>query len=333
MKEIHNVNIVHEFPLPIPFDIRAELPVTPEISEFVWKSRETVRNIIQHKDKRILLLCGPCSIDSVPAALEYASLFRSIRDEVSDVFFPVMRAYFEKPRTTIGWKGLVYDPDLDTSFRIEKGLRLTRKLLLELANLSLPVATEVLEPIIPQYIADLISWASIGARTSESQTHRQLASGLSMPVGFKNSTDGSIPVAVDAIRTASASHSFLGVIDDGRTGVFQTRGNPDCHLVLRGGMNSPNYQSEHIAFARELMRREKVNPAKQGEIMMDVLSQFKNGETSIRGVMLESYIKNGNQPIAKKGQMIPGLSVTDPCLGWQETKDLILKSAEFLRKG
>ena len=348
MKEIHNVNIVHEFPLPIPFDIRAELPVTPEISEFVWKSRETVRNIIHHKDKRILLLCGPCSIDSVPAAIEYATLLRTIKDEVSDVFFPVMRAYFEKPRTTIGWKGMVYDPDLDTSFRIEKGLRLSRKLLLELANLSLPVATEVLEPIIPQYIADLISWASIGARTSESQTHRQLASGLSMPVGFKNSTDGSIPVAVDAIRTASASHSFLGVIDDGRTGVFQTRGNPDCHLVLRGGMNSPNYQSEHIAFARELMRREKVNPAividcshanskrnpaKQGEIMMDVLSQFKNGETAIRGVMLESYIKNGNQPIAKKGQMIPGLSVTDPCLGWEETKDLILKSADFLRKG
>ena len=204
-----------------------------------------------------------------------------------------------------------------------------------------------MEPIIPQYIADLISWASIGARTSESQTHRQLASGLSMPVGFKNSTDGSIPVAVDAIRTASASHSFLGVIDDGRTGVFQTRGNPDCHLVLRGGMNSPNYQSEHIAFARELMRREKVNPAividcshansrrqpeKQAVVLRDVLTQYKNGEKAIRGVMLESYIKMGNQPIAKKGQMIPGLSVTDPCLGWQETKELILESAEFLRK-
>lgn len=347
MKEVHNINIIHEFPLPIPMEIRAELPITPNISEFIWKSRETVRNIINHKDKRILLLCGPCSIDSVPAAIEYATLFRSIRDEVSDVFFPVMRAYFEKPRTTIGWKGMVYDPDLDTSFRIEKGLRLTRKLLLELASLSLPVATEVLEPIIPQYIADLISWASIGARTSESQTHRQLASGLSMPVGFKNSTDGSIPVAVDAIRTASASHSFLGVIDDGRTGVFQTRGNPDCHLVLRGGMNSPNYQAEHIAFARELMRREKVNPAivvdcshansrrqpdKQGVVMRDVLTQFKNGESAIRGVMLESYIKMGSQPIAKKGQMIPGLSVTDPCLGWPETRDLILESAEFLRK-
>ena len=189
MREVYNVNIENELPLPIPQEIREELPITAEITENIWEYRQTIRNIVQRKDKRLMLICGPCSIDSLPAAVEYAMLLRGLRDEVSDVFYPVVRAYFEKPRTTIGWKGLVYDPDLDTSFRIEKGLRLSRKLLLDLARLDLPAATEILEPIIPQYLADLISWASIGARTSESQTHRQLASGLSMPVGFKNSTD------------------------------------------------------------------------------------------------------------------------------------------------
>ncbi len=347
MREVYNVNIENELPLPIPQEIREELPITAEITENIWEYRQTIRNIVQRKDKRLMLICGPCSIDSLPAAVEYAMLLRGLRDEVSDVFYPVVRAYFEKPRTTIGWKGLVYDPDLDTSFRIEKGLRLSRKLLLDLARLDLPAATEILEPIIPQYLADLISWASIGARTSESQTHRQLASGLSMPVGFKNSTDGSIPVAVDAIRTASAKHSFLGVIDDGRTGIFQTKGNPDCHLILRGGQNGPNYTSEHIAFASELMRREKVHPAivvdcshansrkdpaRQSVVLMDVLQQIREGQNAICGVMLESYIKQGSQPIAAKGQMIPGLSVTDPCLGWEQTRELVLKAADMLRK-
>ena len=342
MKQVYNVNIENEFPLPTPEEIRNELPVNPEIAEKIWRFRQEIRDIIRRKDKRILMICGPCSIDSIPAALEYAARLSELRRQVADKFMIVMRAYFEKPRTTIGWKGLVYDPDLDRSFHIEKGLRLTRKILLDLARLDMPAATEILEPIIPQYIADLISWASIGARTSESQTHRQLASGLSMPVGFKNSTDGSIPVAVDAIRTASAKHSFLGVIDDGRTGVFNTSGNAYCHLILRGGIHAPNYTSEYIAFAKELMIREKVfpaivvdcshansqkNPLKQKDIMRNVMDQIRAGQSAICGVMLESYMKTGNQPIAEKGCIIPGLSVTDPCLGWEETRDLILEAA------
>jgi len=345
MKKVDNINIVSETPLPTPDEIRMELPVTAEIAENVWQFRQTVGSIVTGKDPRILMICGPCSIDSIPAAMEYAMHLRSLQEKVSDRMFLVMRAYFEKPRTTIGWKGLVYDPDLDRSFHIEKGLRLSRKLLLNLAEMGIPAATEFLEPIIPQYTADLISWASIGARTSESQTHRQMASGLSMPVGFKNSTDGSIGVAVDAIRTASARHSFLGVINDGRTGVFSTRGNPYCHLILRGGVHEPNYTSEYIAFSRELMIREKLfpsivvdcshansqrNPLKQGEILHNVAEQIIAGQDAIRGVMLESYMKTGRQNM-DKGAIIPGLSITDPCLGWPETESLILETAEMLR--
>ena len=346
MKKVSNINIESEMPLPTPDEIRMELPVTAEIAENVWQFRQTIGNIISGRDPRILMICGPCSIDSIPAAMEYAMRLRALREKVEDRMFPVMRAYFEKPRTTIGWKGLVYDPDLDRSFHIEKGLRLSRKLLLSLAEMGIPAATEFLEPIIPQYTSDLISWASIGARTSESQTHRQMASGLSMPVGFKNSTDGSISVAVDAIRTASARHSFLGVINDGRTGVFFTRGNPFCHLVLRGGIHEPNYTSEYIAFSRELMVREKLfpsivvdcshansqrNPLKQGPILLNVIEQILAGQNAIRGVMLESYMKTGRQDMDNKAAIIPGLSITDPCLGWPETEELILRTAEMLR--
>ncbi len=346
MRQVYNINIEQEFPLPTPLEIRSELPVTAELAENVYKARQEVRNVIRRKDPRIMMICGPCSIDSLPAAMEYATHLRALREKVKDKFLIVMRAYFEKPRTTVGWKGLVYDPDLDNSFHIEKGLRLSRKLLLELAALDIPAATEFLEPIIPQYTADLISWASIGARTSESQTHRQLASGLSMPVGFKNSTDGSIPIAVDAIRTASASHSFLGVIDDGRTGIFRTRGNPNCHLILRGGLHAPNYYPEYIAFAKELMLRQKVNPAividcshansqrnpqKQKDILFSLIDQINGGQDVICGTMLESYMKTGRQDIAAKGCMIPGLSVTDPCLGWEETEGLILEAAARLK--
>ena len=287
-----------------------------------------------------MVICGPCSIDSIPAAVEYAARLKSIQEKVSSKLMLIMRTYFEKPRTTVGWKGLIYDPDLDRSFNIEKGLRLARRLLLQLSEMRLPVATEFLEPIIPQYLADLVTWASIGARTTESQTHRQLASGLSMPIGFKNSTDGAISVAVDAIKTASATHSFLGVINDGRTGVFRTRGNKFCHIVLRGGIHGPNYASENIAYVKELMRKEKLvpsividcshgnsmrHPEMQPVILRDVLGQIRAGENTISGVMIESYIKTGRQDIAERGKMIPGLSVTDPCLGWEETEAAILE--------
>lgn len=343
MKQVYNVNIASETPLPTPQEIRSELPISAELADKVYRFRIQIQDVILRKDPRLLMICGPCSIDNVACALDYAGRLRELQKAVADKFLIVMRAYFEKPRTTVGWKGLVYDPDLDKSFHIEKGLRLSRGLLIRLAELGLPAATEFLEPIIPQYTADLISWASIGARTSESQTHRQLASGLSMPVGFKNSTDGSIAVAVDAIRTASAQHSFLGVIDDGRTGVFSTRGNPYCHLILRGGLHEPNYFPEHIAFARELMIRKGIRPVivvdcshansqrhpeKQKEILDSLIQQANSPSSPVRGVMLESYLKTGRQDISDdKSCMIPGLSVTDPCLGWDETRELILKSA------
>ena len=215
MKKVYNINIEAQHPLPTPQEIHAELPLTSAMEDFVETSRHRIEEIIRRKDKRILVVTGPCSIDNADAALDYADRLKKLQEQVGDKFLLVMRTYFEKPRTTIGWKGLVYDPDLDKTFNIEKGLRLSRKILLAMAERELPTATEFLDPIIPQYLSDLISWAAIGARTTESQTHRQLVSGLSMPVGFKNATDGSIHIAIDAIKTASAKHSFLGVINDG----------------------------------------------------------------------------------------------------------------------
>ena len=345
MSKIVNLNIENQYPLPTPQEILEELPTTFVTEDTVYRFRQDVERIIQRKDPRILVITGPCSIDSLPAALEYASALRSLQQKVASKMMLVMRTYFEKPRTTLGWKGMIYDPDLNQSFNIEKGVRMARKLLLEITRMELPTATEFLEPIIPQYIADLISWAAIGARTVESQTHRQLASGLSMPVGFKNATDGSINVAVDAIQTARAKHSFLGVINDGRTGVFQTRGNRNCHVVLRGGQHLPNYCSEHVAYTVELMKRLKLtpsvmidcshansmrNPLMQPKIMMDVVAQIRSGQKAICGMMLESYIKTGRQDISTKGKMIPGISITDACLGWQETEAAILAAYEQL---
>ncbi len=348
MKKVSNLNIVREFPLPTPREILAELPLTTEMTEHIYEARVATENILKRKDKRILVVCGPCSIDSVPAAMEYAMHLKRLQEKVSDKMFVIMRTYFEKPRTTVGWKGMAYDPDLDESFNIEKGLRLARKLLIQVAELQLPAATEFLEPIIPQYFADLITWASIGARTSESQTHRQLASGLSMPVGFKNATDGQIPVAIDAIKTANAQHSFLGVINDGRTGVFSTKGNPVCHVVLRGGSMGANYTSEHIAFTKELIRRKKVQipsividcshansgkkPENQPKVLQDIVAQINAGENAISGVMLESYIKQGRQDInVDRGKMIPGLSLTDACLGWAETEQAVMDAYNALK--
>ncbi len=343
--KVNNLNIANQYPLPTPQEILEELPTTFVSEDAVFRFRQDVENIIQRRDPRILVITGPCSIDSLPAALEYASALRNLQDKVSSKMMLVMRTYFEKPRTTIGWKGMIYDPDLNQSFNIEKGVRMARKLLLEITRMELPAATEFLEPIIPQYYADLISWAAIGARTVESQTHRQLASGLSMPVGFKNATDGSINVAVEAIQTARAKHSFLGVINDGRTGVFQTRGNHNCHVILRGGQHLPNYSSEHVAYTVELMKRLKLTPSvmidcshanslrdplKQPKILENVISQIRGGQSAICGVMLESYLKTGKQDIITRGKIFPGISVTDACLGWQETEEAILAAFEQL---
>ena len=345
MSKVSNLNIRNQYPLPTPQEVLGEQPLDFVAEDMVCRFRKQVEDIIFRKDKRLLVITGPCSIDSLPAAMEYAAHLKKLQNRVEDKMMLVMSTYFEKPRTTLGWKGMIYDPDLNQSFNIEKGVRQARRLLLEVNRIGLPSATEFLDPIIPQYIADLISWAAIGARTVESQTHRQLASGLSMPVGFKNATDGSIHVAVDAIRTARAQHSFLGVIADGRTGVFQTAGNYMCHVVLRGGQQMPNYGSENVAYTVELMRKLKLtpsvmvdcshansrkNPLQQIPVLMDVVEQIRSGQEALCGVMLESYIKTGHQEITGAGKVIPGISVTDACLGWAETEEGLLQAYERL---
>lgn len=347
MKQTYNVNIESQEPLPTPQSIRSEFPITDAIAENVAAARNAIEDILSGSDKRLMVITGPCSIDNIEAANEYAARMAELSPKVSDKIFLIMRAYFEKPRTVIGWKGLIYDPFLDGSFtNIEAGIKLARKLLLHLAELKIPAATEMLEPVIPQYIADLISWAAIGARTTESQTHRQMASGLSMPTGFKNTTDGDIQVAIEAIRAAGSPHTFLGVIDDGHMGFFRTRGNKFCHLVLRGGTNGPNYGSEYIAFTRELMKKAKLNPAividcshgnslKKPELQSvafrDAIRQISEGETVIKGLMLESYLTPGKQDINHDRGMVPGLSVTDACIGWAETEALILETHSKLK--
>ena len=346
MNKIFNVNIERQYPIPTPQEIRTELPMPPQLAESVFTARKTIENIIARRDKRLLLIAGPCSIDDIDAAMEYGSRLRKLQDEVSSKFFVVMRSYFEKPRTTIGWKGLIYDPDLtNKTCNIEKGLRTARNLMLKLTSSGLPLATEFLDPVIPQYIADLVSWAAIGARTTESQTHRQMASGFSMPTGFKNSTDGSVNVAIDAIKAAAAKHAFLGVIEDGRMGVFQTRGNPNCHIVLRGGAEGPNYASEHIVFAKELLRKAGLvqsivvdcshgnslkRPERQVNVLEDIVEQVKAGETAISGVMMESYLHTGRQDVAEGKATKPGLSITDACIGWEETETAIKKACKRL---
>ena len=339
MPQISNVNITSSTPLTPPAGILAELPLTPQATAAVLRARAAVTAILERRDRRLLVIAGPCSIHATGSAEEYARRLGRLAEEVGERICLLMRVYFEKPRTTLGWKGLMYDPDMDGSYNIEKGIRTARRLLLDINGLGVPAATEMLDPVIPQYTADLIAWAAIGARTTESQTHRQLASGLSMPTGFKNTTDGSIQVAVDAIRTAAASHSFLGVDPDGRTAVYTTAGNRFCHLVLRGGGAArPNYGSEFIAFARELLKKAKlpVNimvdcshdnsgrvPERQADVLRDILRQIKGGERDIIGVMLESNLEPGKQELKTGRPAAPGLSVTDPCLGWAATEALV----------
>ena len=343
MNKVYNINIVSQTPLPTPNEIHSELPIPEESENFVAQSRQQLIDILNHKDDRFLVITGPCSINDIPSAIAYAERFQKLQRKVSDKLFLIMRTYFEKPRTTVGWKGMIYDPAMDKSFQIERGLRISRDLLLQLTAMRIPTATEFLDPIIPQYLCDLITWAAIGARTTESQTHRQMASGMSMPIGFKNATDGSITIAIDAIKTAAAQHSFLGVINDGRTGIFSTKGNPNCHIVLRGSSIDPNYGSEYIAFSKELLRKAGLNqaiivdcshgnsrkmPKNQIKAAEDVIQQRKEGNKAIVGIMLESYLKEGRQEIGD--YMVPGLSVTDACIGWDDTEKLILSAYHSL---
>lgn len=342
----NNINISSRSALSSPGAIRSELPLSLEAVQRIVRDRGEICDILDGKSDRVMAIVGPCSIHDPEAALQYAEKLKRLEEKVNDVFKVIMRVYFEKPRTTVGWKGLINDPDLNGSYNIEKGIFLARKLLLRIIDIGLPAATEMLDPILAQYLADAVSWAAIGARTTEAQTHRQLGSGVSMPVGFKNATDGSFQIALDAIKTAASKHSFIGVLEDGHVGVFRTKGNPYCHIVLRGGATLPNYGAEYISFLKVLMAKEKIAPRivvdcshanshkkfeNQSVVFRDVLAQLLAGEDAIKGVMLESYLKPGNQKLKIGCSPDPEVSVTDGCIGWEETEKLLLEGAEQLR--
>jgi len=344
-QDLHVKEIV---PLLSPRAIKAVTPVSEAINATVARSRERIIRILRQEDPRLLVVIGPCSIHDEKSALEYATKLNALRKEFADRLEIVMRVYFEKPRTTIGWKGLINDPHLDGSQDIEAGLQRARKLLLEITGLGLPAATEFLDPIVPQYIADLITWAAIGARTTESQTHREMASGLSMPVGLKNSTDGSLQVAIDAMGATRHSHSFLGINEDGVTSIVRTNGNPNAHVVLRGGRAMTNYDAASISAAEVKLAAEKLPPvlmvdcshansekkfAKQEDVWHSVIEQRISGTKSLIGIMVESHLSEGNQPIPKKlSDLRYGISITDSCIGWETTERMLRWGYETLEK-
>ncbi|MCP5130979.1 MAG: 3-deoxy-7-phosphoheptulonate synthase [Pseudomonadales bacterium] len=328
-----------------PQDLIADIRVSDRAAETVAKARQTIHRILAGEDDRLLVIVGPCSIHDPAAAREYAGLLRAAADKLSDDVFVVMRVYFEKPRTTVGWKGLINDPDLNNTFQITKGLHLARQLLLDLAELGLPAGTEYLDLISPQYYADLVSWGAIGARTTESQTHRELASGLSCPVGFKNATDGDIQVAVDAIRSASQPHHFLSVTKQGHSAIFQTAGNEDCHVILRGGKH-PNYDMFSVDDASSLLAKaglparimidashanSRKIPARQINVASDIATQVARGCRSIFGLMLESNLVEGRQDVVAGQALTYGQSITDPCMDWADTESLLQEMATAVR--
>jgi len=322
-----------------PRELKALTPTPEAVNDAVAQARERIIRILRQADPRLLVVIGPCSIHDEKGALEYATRLSRLQKEFADQMEIVMRVYFEKPRTTIGWKGLINDPHLDGSQDIETGLKIARKLLLAITGLGLPAATEFLDPIVPQYIADLIAWAAIGARTTESQTHREMASGLSMPVGLKNSTDGSLQVAIDAMGATRHPHSFLGINEDGATAIVRTNGNPNAHVVLRGGRAMTNYDAASIKAAEAKLLAEKLPPvlmvdcshansekkfAKQEEVWRSVIEQRVGGTKSLIGVMIESHLNEGNQPIPKTlNELRYGVSITDSCIGWETTERML----------
>ncbi len=339
MQRTSDINVVETRPLPSPATLLAEVPKTEAHADFVTQSRREIHRLIFTDDKRFLLIAGPCSIHDLKAGRAYASQLAQLAREVADRVLIVMRVYFEKPRTTVGWKGLIMDPHLDQTHDIATGFRMARTFLREVLDLGLPTATELLDPITPQYIADLICWSAIGARTAESQTHRQMASGLSMPLGFKNGTDGSIQTAINAIKSAAQPHAFLGISVEGAASAIVTRGNPDCHVVLRGGTSGPNYSPTHIARAEELLARAGLTksilvdcshdnsakqPERQPDVMRELLAQIDAGNSSIMGAMIESNLHAGSQPFPQpKEQLKYGVSITDACIDWDTTEKLV----------
>jgi 3-deoxy-7-phosphoheptulonate synthase len=339
MQQTQDLRVIGAQRLQSPRALENAIPMTERANRVVVEGRAAVQNILAQRDPRLLVIVGPCSIHDPKGAMEYAHRLAALSRELSDQLFIVMRVYFEKPRTTIGWKGLINDPRMDGSCEIEEGLRIGRKLLLDINELGLPAATEFLDPIVPQYIDDLITWAAIGARTTESQTHREMASGLSMPVGFKNGTDGSLQIAIDAMGSARTGHSFLGIDQEGFTSVIRTRGNAEGHVVLRGGRARTNYDPASIAEAAAQLAKHNLPPvmmvdcshanslkqhAKQEDVWRSLIEQRAAGTKSIIGAMIESYLKDGNQPVPKNPADIAyGISVTDACLSWETTERML----------
>ncbi len=336
---INNLHVSGEQVLVSPHQLAQEMPISDEASTFVKEARSIISDIIHKRDHRLLVVCGPCSIHDIKAAKEYAKRLKELHESCKDTLYIVMRVYFEKPRTTTGWKGLINDPHLNDSFDIEKGLRTARELLLYLAELQLPVATEALDPISPQYLAEFFSWSAIGARTSESQTHREMASGLSMPVGFKNGTDGSLGIAINALKSAASGHSFMGINRSGQVSIIKTKGNPDGHIILRGG-KQPNYDSVAVSQCEDNLGDADVSSTlvvdcshansskdyrRQPLVAENVVNQILEGNQSIIGIMLESHLNAGNQGMNGKAleQLEYGVSITDGCISWDQTEKAI----------
>ena len=339
MVRTNNLNVSGLTPLIAPADLKQVLPLSEAAAKFVASSREQIQDILWGRDPRMMVVVGPCSIHDQKAALEYAERLAKLNHELQDQLLLVMRVYFEKPRTTVGWKGLINDPDLDGTHQISKGLGIARRLMLDITAMGLPVATEMLDPITPQYMADTISWGAIGARTTESQTHREMSSGLSFPVGFKNGTDGNLQIAIDAMGAACHPHSFIGVNREGRISIVRTKGNQDVHIVLRGGNEQPNYQAADIAQTMEKLEKANINTSimvdcshansskdhtRQEAVMMDVMTQVANGNGSIGSFMIESFLKEGNQKMADKLEdLVYGVSITDKCVDWETTERML----------
>jgi 3-deoxy-7-phosphoheptulonate synthase len=330
-----------------PEELHNEYPMTEKASETVYKTRDAIHKILHGEDDRLVVIVGPCSVHDPDAAREYASRLKPLIDGLSNELCIVMRVYFEKPRTTVGWKGLINDPEMDESFHINKGLSLARHLLLDLAEEGVPAGTEYLDLISPQYIADLISWGAIGARTTESQGHRELASGLSCPIGFKNSTDGGFKIAIDAVNAASRPHVFMSLTKKGHSAIFSTTGNNDCHIILRGGNNKPNYDSESIKHASEQLKQNGLRPEimvdcshansykdyrRQADVCRDIAKQLSAGETHIIGVMMESNLVEGRQDVIPGQKLTYGQSVTDACMAWETTEVLLKELAEAVKQ-
>ena len=350
LPETVDVNIRQLDPIPAPRAFINELPLSRDIIKLVRDSRRQISDVLHGRDDRLLVIVGPCSIHDAKAAKDYANRLGELKSQLSDDLLIVMRVYFEKPRTTLGWKGLINDPDLDGTFNIRKGMWLARRILLDVAHQGLPAATEWLDPITPQYLCDLVSWGAIGARNTESQVHRELASGMSMPIGFKNSTDGNVKAAADSCFASANEHHFLSINLDGHVIAAETKGNPDCHIILRGSTHGPNYSKKDVAEALTALRASRVgeaashgviidaahgnsgkNEVREAEVVEDLAARIADGENGISGVMMESFIEGGHQDPGPLNTLVYGKSVTDRCIAWPRTEELLRKLASAVR--